>query len=222
MSPAAAPSPRTRVRRMPKRARYDAACVHAILDAALVCHVGYVVEGQPFVTPTAHWRLGSRVYWHGSSASRMLRALRGPGVPACLTVTLVDGLVLARSGFHHSMNYRSVMALGTARAVEDPAAKEKALAAFVERLVPGRWDRLRPASAQELKATTVLWMELDEASAKVRTGPPIDDEEDYSVPVWAGVIPVTQQLGTPIPDARLVAGQAPPAVRLSAALPGGV
>lgn len=206
MSKTTAPSRRTRVKRLPKRAHYDAQTVHAVLDAGLVCHVGYVIDDQPFVTPTAHWRVGSRVYWHGSSASRMLRALQGPGVPACLTVTHLDGLVLARSGFHHSMNYRSVMALGVARTVEGAAEKEAALAGFVERLAPGRWVRLRPVTAQELKATTVLWMELDEASAKVRTGPPVDDEEDYGWPVWAGVVPVGQRLEPPLPDARLQPG----------------
>lgn len=199
-----APSSRTRVRRMPKRGHYDAATVHAILDAGYVCHVGYVIEGQPYVTPTAHWRRGTRVYWHGSNASRMLRALRGEGVRCCLTVTHLDGLVLARSAFHHSMNYRSVMALGTARAVLDLDEKEAALRGFVERMAPGRWAALRPVTAQELTATAVLWMELSEASAKVRTGPPVDDEPDYAWPVWAGVIPVETRAGQPVPDGRLV------------------
>lgn len=207
-----APTPRTRVRRLPKRGRYDAATVHAILDAAYICHVGYAVDGQPYVTPTAHWRHGSRVYWHGSSASRMLRALQGEGVRCCLTVTHLDGLVLARSAFHHSMNYRSVMALGTARAVLDRDEKETALRAFVERIAPGRWAGLRPVTAQELKATTVVWMELDEASAKVRTGPPVDDEPDYALPIWAGVVPVEQRLGSPLPDGRLAGDPPPPAL----------
>lgn len=206
------PSPRTRVRRLPKRGRYDAATVHAIIDAAYVCHVGYLFDGHPYVTPTAHWRSGDRVYWHGSSASRMLRTLQGSGVPCCLTVTVLDGLVLARSAFHHSMNYRSVMALGTARAVTERDEKEAALRAFVERIVPGRWDELRPVTTQELKATAVLWMELDEASAKVRTGPPVDDEADYAIPVWAGVLPVELRLGRPIPDPRLDGRVRPPRV----------
>jgi hypothetical protein len=201
-----APTARTRIRRLPKRARYDRETVHAILDAGFVCHVGYTIEGQPYVTPTAYWREGERLYWHGSSASRMLRAVGDTGVPVCLTVTHVDGLVLARSGFHHSMSYRSVMALGTARKLLDADAKLAALAAFIERLYPGRWPELRPPTAQELKATTVLWMPLEEVSAKIRTGPPADDEPDYALPCWAGVVPVMTRFGTPVPDARLAAG----------------
>jgi nitroimidazol reductase NimA-like FMN-containing flavoprotein (pyridoxamine 5'-phosphate oxidase superfamily) len=195
---------RTRIRRLPKRAHYDRATVHAVLDAGVLCHVGYVIDGQPYVTPTCHWRHGDRLYWHGSSASRMLRHLK-QGVPACVTVSHLDGFVLARSGFHHSINYRSVMALGRAQLVPDDA-KADALEDFVERLFPGRWDELRPPTAQELKATTVLWMDLDEVSAKVRAGPPVDDEEDYALPVWAGVLPVTSGFGSPEPDARLIPG----------------
>jgi nitroimidazol reductase NimA-like FMN-containing flavoprotein (pyridoxamine 5'-phosphate oxidase superfamily) len=191
---------------LPKRGHYDRATVHAILDAGLVCHVGYTMDGRPFVTPTAYWREGERVYWHGSSASRMLRAVGDTGLPVCLTVTHLDGLVLARSGFHHSMNYRSVMALGTARKLLDPADKLVALKAFVERLAPGRWPELRPPTAKELKATTVLWMQLGEVSAKVRTGPPVDDEEDYALGCWAGVVPTTTTYGPPVPDSRLAAG----------------
>lgn len=208
-----ATSSRTRVRRMPKRGHYDAATVHAILDTAYVCHVGYVIEGQPYVTPTAHWRQESRVYWHGSSASRMLRTLQGEGVRCCLTVTQLDGLVLARSAFHHSMNYRSVMALGRARAVLDRDEKEVALRGFVERIAPGRWAALRPVTAQELRATTVMWMELDEASAKIRTGPPVDDEADFAWPVWAGVIPIEQRLGGAVPDGQPVGDLPPPVPR---------
>lgn len=200
-----APSERTRVRRMGKRGAYDAATVHAILDAALMCHVGYVVEGQPYVTPTAHWRDGDHVYWHGSSASRMLRTLEG-GVDVCVTASLLDGLVLARSGFHHSMNYRAVMALGRAELVGDQNAKLHALKAFSDRLVPGRWETLRPPTSQELKATTILRLKLDEASAKVRTGPPVDDEEDYALPVWAGVLPLSVVAGEPVADPRLAPG----------------
>ena len=198
-------SERTRVRRMGKRGDYDVATVHAILDAAPVCHVGYVVDGQPYVTPTAHWRDGDHVYWHGSSASRMLRTLEG-GVDVCVTASLLDGLVLARSGFHHSMNYRAVMALGRAELVGGETAKLHALRAFSDRLVPGRWETLRPPTAQELKATTILRLKLDEASAKVRTGPPVDDEEDYALPVWAGVLPLSVVVGEPVPDPRLVPG----------------
>jgi uncharacterized protein len=199
---------RTRVRRLPKRGYYDRDTVHAVLDAGVLCHVGYVIDEQPYVTPTCHWRHGDRLYWHGSSASRMLRHLK-QGVPACVTVTHLDGFVLARSGFHHSVNYRSVMALGRARLVPDEA-KLEALEGFVERLFPGRWGELRPPTGQELKATTVLWLDLDEVSAKVRTGPPIDDEEDYALPVWAGVLPVSSVRGMPEPDPRLDPGIALP------------
>jgi nitroimidazol reductase NimA-like FMN-containing flavoprotein (pyridoxamine 5'-phosphate oxidase superfamily) len=198
------PTPKTRVRRLPKRGHYDRPTVHAVLDAGVICHVGYAIEGQPYVTPTSYWREGERLYWHGSSASRMLRHLK-QGVPACVAVTHVDGFVLARSGFHHSINYRAVMAFGTARLVPD-ADKLAVLEAFVGRLFPGRWPELRPPTRQELKATTVLWMDLDEASAKIRTGPPVDDEEDYSLPIWAGVLPVRTIAGPLEPDPRLLPG----------------
>ncbi|MBX6323361.1 MAG: pyridoxamine 5'-phosphate oxidase family protein [Rhodospirillaceae bacterium] len=200
-----APTPRTQVKRLPKRGRYDRATIDAILDAGLVCHVGYVVDGQPYVTPTAYWRDGEHVYWHGSSASRMLRTLQR-GVPACLTVAHIDGLVLARAGFHHSINYRSVMVLGTARLVEERAQKVAALRAFVERLYPGRWAAVRPPTEQELKATTVLSMPLTEASAKIRTGPPIDDEEDYPLPCWAGVVGLRTVVAGREADPRLPPG----------------
>lgn len=199
-----APSARTRVRRLPKRGHYDAETIHAILDAGLICHVGYVIDGQPYVTPTSYWREGDRVYWHGSSASRMLRNLAG-GVPACLTVIHMDGIVMARSGFNHSINYRSVMALGTAR-LAGGEHKLTALRRFMDRLAPGRWDEIRPPTDQEMKATTVLWMTLDEASAKIRTGPPGDDEPDYALPCWAGIVPVRTILGEPEPDPRLRPG----------------
>ncbi len=214
------PTARTRVKRLPKRGHYDPATVHAVLDAGVFCHVGYAIEGQPYVTPTSYWRHGDRLYWHGSSASRMLRHLK-QGVPVCVTVTHVDGFVLARSGFHHSVNYRSVMALGTAQLVPDNE-KLAALEDFVERLFPGRWAELRPPTRQELKATTVLWMDLDEVSAKIRTGPPIDDEPDYALPVWAGVLPLSATTGAPEPDPRLAAATAPPAYldHLSALLRG--
>lgn len=200
-----APSERTRLRRMGKRGAHDAAAVHAILDAALMCRVGYVVDGQPWVTPTAHWRDGDHVHWHGSSASRMLRTLEG-GVDVCVTANLLDGLVLAWSGFHHSMNCRAVMALGRAELVGGETAKLHALKAFSDRLVPGRWETLRPPTSQELKATTILRLRLDEASAKVRTGPPVDDEEDYALPVWAGVLPLSVVAGKPVADPRLAPG----------------
>jgi uncharacterized protein len=201
---------RTRLRRMPKRAVYDRERVHAILDAGFVCHVGYVIDGQPYVTPTSYWRRDDILYWHGSSASRMLRHLKG-GVPVCVTVTHVDGLVLARSGFHHSVNYRAVMALGTARPVEDAEEKLAALEDFTEKLLPGRWPELRPPTTQEIKATTVLWMPLEEVSAKIRTGPPVDDEEDYALPIWAGVVPLHTAVGAPVPDPRNLEGLVPPA-----------
>lgn len=200
-----APTAKTRIKRLPKRAHYDRETVYAILDAGAICHVGYVIDGQPYVTPTAYWRHGSRVYWHGSSASRMLRAL-DKGVAACLTVTHLDGFVLARSGFHHSINYRSVMALGTAYAVRDKAEKLAVLEAFVERLFPGRWSEIRAPNEQEIKATTVLSMELEEVSAKIRTGPPIDDEPDYALPCWAGVLPLATAAGPLQADPRLTAG----------------
>ncbi|MGE0722915.1 MAG: pyridoxamine 5'-phosphate oxidase family protein [Alphaproteobacteria bacterium] len=199
------PTARTRVKRLAKRAHYDRATVHAILDAAILCHVGYAIDGQPYVTPTTYWRHGDAVYWHGSSASRMLRQLQA-GIPACLTVTHIDGFVMARSGFHHSVNYRSVMALGVARAILDPAEKRRALDAFVERVFPGRSAELRPPTAQEIKATTVVGMALAEVSAKVRTGMPVDDEDDYALPVWAGVLPMRTAFGRPEPDPRLAPG----------------
>jgi len=188
------PTVRTRIKRLHERGHYDRKTVTEILDAGLVCHVGYVIGGQPYVTATAYWREGNRVYWHGSSASKMLRHLKG-GVEVCFTVSLLDGLVLARSGFHSSINYRSVMALGTARLVADRDEKLAALTAFSDRLTPGRWEELKPPSEQELKATTVITLELDEVVAKVRTGPPSDDEEDLDLPVWAGVVPVATTLG---------------------------
>jgi len=196
-------TPRSRVKRLPKRGCYDFDTVAAILDAGFLCHVGYVVDGKPYVTPTSYWREGDHVYWHGSSASRMLRTLAG-GVDACLTVAHLDGLVLARSAFHHSINYRSVMLFGRAHQVEDAAAKEGALKNFVERMYPGRWNELRPAHVQELKATTVLHMRIDEGAAKVRSGPPIDDQEDYGWPAWAGVVPVRRVIGAPENDGRLL------------------
>jgi uncharacterized protein len=206
-----APSKFTRVRRLPARGVYDRPAIHAILDAAAFCHVGHVVAGRPVVIPTLHWRDGESVYWHGSAASRMLET-NAAGNEVCLTVSLFDGWVMARSGFHHSANYRSVMCFGVARAIVDAAEKEKALSHFVERRFPGRWARLRPATRQELKATLVLAMPIDEASAKVRTGPPIDDPEDLAWPVWAGVLPVSACYGPPepAPDMPASVTDAPP------------
>jgi len=202
---------RSRIKRLPKRAHYDFATIASILDAGFLCHVGYVIDGKPHVTPTSYWREGDHVYWHGSSASRMLRLLEGGTTECCLTVAHIDGLVLARSGFHHSINYRSVMLFGRAQPVEEPAAKEKALENFIERMYPGRWPTLRPANRKELKATTVLHMPIEEGAAKIRSGPPVDDEEDYAWPVWAGVIPVHQGIGSAQDDGRVAAGvQQPP------------
>jgi nitroimidazol reductase NimA-like FMN-containing flavoprotein (pyridoxamine 5'-phosphate oxidase superfamily) len=199
------PTGRTQVKRLPKRGVYDQAQVHAILDEGFICHVGFVADGQPYVIPTGFARSGGRLYIHGSAASRMLRAL-GQGAPLCVTVTLVDGLVLARSAFHHSMNYRSVVVLGQARVVDDPEEKTAALARFTDHIVPGRWDEVRQPTEQELKSTTVLALDLDEVSAKIRTGGPIDDEEDYALPVWAGVVPLRIEAGDPVPDTRLPEG----------------
>ena len=208
--PAAQPaSDRVRVQRLPKRGIYDREVVHAVLDEGLVCHVGFVVDGQPFVIPTTYARVGEVLYIHGSAASRMLRTVR-EGIPVAVTVTLLDGLVLARSAFHHSMNYRSVVALGTAREVADPAEKAAALRAIVEHVVAGRNAQSRPPNAGELKGTLVLSLPLVEVSAKVRTGPPLDDEEDYALPYWAGVIPLRLTPSAPVADPRLAAGIEPP------------
>lgn len=204
------PTERTRVKRSHQRGRYDRETVYAILDSLLVCHVAYVIDGQPYVTPTAFWREGDWIYWHGSSASRMLRTLEA-GIPVSIGVDQLDGLVLARSAFHHSVNYRSVLALGVAEKVTDPDEKARALEAFVERITPGRWAELRPMTGREVKATTVLRMRLEEVAAKVRTGGPVDDEEDYDLDVWAGVVPISSSLGAPIPDERLKPGAEAPA-----------
>ena len=183
------PTTRTQVRRMPKRGHYDRETVHAILDAGAIAHVGYVIDGQPYVTPTAYWRKGERIYWHGSSANRMLRTIDA-GSPVCVEVSHIDGFVLARSAFHHSVNYRSVIVLGRAREVTDDAAKRRFLDALVDRVAPGRAAQVRGPSAKELAATRVLAMPIEEASAKIRTGGPVDDEDDLRWPVWAGQLPV--------------------------------
>jgi nitroimidazol reductase NimA-like FMN-containing flavoprotein (pyridoxamine 5'-phosphate oxidase superfamily) len=206
------PTPRTTLRRLPARGHFDRATVNAILDEALVCHVGFVADGQPFVIPTIHARAGDQVFVHGSAASRMLKTLQG-GVPVCLTATLLDGLVLARSAFHHSMNYRSVVVLGDAQAVTDDREKWDALHAIVEHVAPGRWSEVREPSAKELAGTLVLRLPIAEASAKVRTGPPLDDEEDYALECWAGVLPLRLTPGTPLPDPKMPAGRPlPPSV----------
>jgi len=202
-------SPRNRIKRMHERGSYDKQAVFAILDAALLCHVSYVMEGQPFCTPTLFWREGETLYWHGSSASRMLRHLKA-GTPACLTVSHLDGLVLARSGFHHSANYRSAMCFGTAQFIEDADEKKKALEGVVDRFYSGRTNTLRPISPQEFKATTVIRMKIEDASAKVRAKNVADDEEDYATPLWAGVIPVAQVIGAEEPCPRLMPGVARP------------
>ena len=204
-----APSERTRIRRQPKRAVYDRERIDAILDEALICHLGLAVEGQPFVVPTIHARLGDAVYVHGSSASRAIRSLAG-GVPACLTATILDGVVLARSAFHHSMNYRSVMVVGEAWRVTDAAEKERALVAISEHVCPGRWDDVRAPNRLELKATSVLRIGLEEASAKVRQGPPGDDDEDLALSCWAGVVPLSLVAGAPVPAPDLREGIAVP------------
>ncbi len=200
---------RTTMRRVPERGEYDRDTVYAILDEALVCHVGFITDAGPVVIPTIHARDGHVLYLHGSVASRMQRTLRD-GADVCITVTLVDGLVLARSVFHHSMNYRSVMVFGTATEITDPDQKEHAMEALVERLVPGRWDDSRHPNEKETRATMMLQVPLEEASAKIRTGPPGDDDEDYGLDVWAGVIPVTTVFGEAEPDPVLAPGIEPP------------
>lgn len=199
------PTARTQVRRLGKRGVYDWDVIYKILAEGFFCHVGFVADGQPYVIPTGYGREGDTLYLHGSAASRMLKSMEA-GVPVCVTVTLLDGLVLARSAFHHSMNYRSVVILGRARAVEEREEKLRALRAFSEQVVPGRWDEVRQPTAEELKATLVLALPLAEASAKVRSGAPMDDEEDYTLPVWAGVLPVTLTPGEPVADPRLAPG----------------
>ena len=200
-----APTDRTTLRRLPERGHHDRATVDAILDEALVCHLGLVdPEGRPFVIPTIHARVGDHLYVHGSPASRTLRAAAGD-VDACVTVTLVDGLVLARSAFHHSLNYRSVVVYGRAAKVTDPDEKEAALTAIVEHVLAGRTEGCRPPDEKELKGTLVLRLPLDEASAKVRTGAPIDDDADLDLPVWAGVVPIRQVAGEPVPDGGVTA-----------------
>jgi nitroimidazol reductase NimA-like FMN-containing flavoprotein (pyridoxamine 5'-phosphate oxidase superfamily) len=209
--PSFLPTARTAVRRLAKRGLYDRAGVFRILDEALICHVGFNDEsGRPVVIPTGYGRSGDRLYLHGSAASRMLRGL-SRGIPVCVTVTLLDGMVLARSAFHHSMNYRSVVVFGEALLVEDAEAKIEALRIISDHLVPGRWDEVRPPTAQELKATSVLSVDLVEVSAKVRTGGPVDDEEDMTMPIWAGVIPLRLTTGKLVADPNSLVAADPPA-----------
>ena len=197
-------TPRTRAKRMHQRALYDQETVHAILDAQPNCTVAYVIDGAPYATPTLQWREEDTIYWHGSSASRMLR--KSVAHQVCVSVMLLDAMVMARSAFNQSCNYRSVMAFGEAFIVTDPAQKRLKLDHFVESLFPGRTALLRPMTDQEVKATTILGLKLNEVSAKVRSGPPVDDDADYDLPIWAGLVPFSLQPGTIIPDPRLLAG----------------
>ena len=201
MSETFSPTERTRVVREPHRGSYDRETIYKILDEGFVCHVGFTIDSQPYVIPTLFARVGDAMYFHGSAASRMLRGAAS-GIPVCITVTLVDGLVLARSVFNHSMNYRSVVALGTASLVDQPDEKMAALHAFTEKIVPNRWNDVRQPSEKELKATSILRLPLTEVSAKMRSGPVKDDEEDYALPIWAGVVPLHLQAEAPIRDER--------------------
>ena len=195
------PTERTRVVREPHRGAYDRETIDKILDEGIVCHVGFSSADQPFVIPTLYARVGDAIYFHGSAASRMLRGA-ATGIPVCITVTLTDGFVLARSVFNHSMNYRSVVALGKATLVEAPAEKLEALRAFTEKILPGRWEEARQPNEKELKATSILKLPLTEVSAKIRSGPVQDDEEDYALPVWAGIVPLHLQAGEAVRDER--------------------
>jgi nitroimidazol reductase NimA-like FMN-containing flavoprotein (pyridoxamine 5'-phosphate oxidase superfamily) len=199
------PTKRTELCRIPDRGSREWETINPILDAGFLAHIGFSVDGQPFVIPTLYGRDGARLYLHGSAVSRMLRELEN-GIPICVTVTLVDGLVLARSAFDHSMNYRSVVAFGTARKIADPTEKLKSLRVISEHLIAGRWEDVREPSEKELKATTVLEFSIEEASSKVRSGPPLDDESDFGLPVWAGVLPLEMKSGRPIPDDKLIKG----------------
>lgn len=200
---------RTELRRLPKRGSHETETIYSILDAGFLAHVGFQINGQPFVIPTLYGREEDKLYLHGSAASRMLGELE-TGVAACVNVTLVDGLVLARSAFHHSMNYRSVVAFGTARKIEEAGRKTHALRILSEHLIAGRWKDVRSPSERELRATAVLEFSIAEASAKIRQGPPLDDEEDYSLPVWAGILPLELEAQQPIPDPRLAHGAEAP------------
>lgn len=208
MTKALTPTDRTRLKRLPQRGSYDVEIINAVLDTAPICHVAFVLDGQPYALPMAFGRVADQIYLHASAAGRLARSTPG-GLPLCVTVTHLDGLVLARSAFHHSMNYRSVMVVGDGRIVSDPAEREVALRAVVDHVVRGRWDEVRQPSDRELKATAVIALPLSEASAKIRTGGPIDDEEDYGRAVWAGVVPVTMTAGGPQQDSRVAPGVDP-------------
>ncbi len=210
MSEPYTPTPRTRLVREAERAVYDREAAYRILDEGFLCHVGFAVDGQPFVIPTSYGRKDDSLYIHGSAASRMLRQMK-EGIPVCITVTLLDGLVLARSIFNHSMNYRSVVVLGKATLVDDPQEKLEALRLLSEHIIPGRWADSRQPNERELKATSILRVPIEEFSAKVRTGPVVDDEEDYSFPTWAGIVPLEMKAGAPIADSRLGADVGVPA-----------
>jgi uncharacterized protein len=203
------PTTRTTLKRLVERGEYDRGIVYRILDEAFVCHVGFIIDAQPYVIPTGYGRIGDRLYIHGSAASRMLRSISG-GIPICVTVTLVDGLVLARSAFHHSINYRSVIIFGTATLVSDLREKMAALETFTEHIIPGRWSEVRKPNEQELKATTVLVLALEEVSAKIRSGPPKDDLADQDIPVWAGELPLRVEAQVPVNDPNLKPGITPP------------
>ncbi len=215
---AGAPSQFTRVRRLADRGLYEREAIHAVLDAASVCHLAHVIDGRPVATPTFHWRDGERVYWHGSVASRMLRA-NAAGGEVCLTVTLFDGWVLARSAFNHTANYRSVLCFGRPEVVTDPAEKTRLLQVFTDHRFPGRWPKLRPMTRKELGATLVVSLPLNEASAKIRTGGAEDPARDLAWPVWAGVVPVCEALGRPVPEPGLKKGLRRPTVRTEASVP---
>lgn len=202
------PTDRTTLRRLPKRGSHETETIHRILDEGMVCHVAFVAEGQPVVLPTAYGRAGDTIYLHGAAAGRMARAL-ATGIDVCVTVTLLDGLVLARSAFHHSMNYRSVVIFGRATLVTAEADKREAMRVLTEHLLPGRWDAVRQPTSAELAGTLVLAVPLAEASAKIRTGPPVDDEPDYALDVWAGELPLALTAGEPVPDPRLAPGIGP-------------
>ena len=211
-------TPRTTLKRLPKRGSYDRELINSILDEGFICHAGFNVDGKPFVIPTGYARVGDSLVIHGSQASRMLRTL-GQGIDVCVTVTLIDGLVLARSAFHHSMNYRSVVVFGRATVIDDPDAKIAALRTLSEHIIPGRWDDVRQPNESEMQQTTVLSLALSEASAKVRTGPPLDDEDDYELSVWAGVIPLRIVAGAPIDDSRVPANSKVPEYAIEYARP---
>lgn len=208
-TPAFKVNPRNKVKRRPNRGRYDKATVYDILDSALVCHIAYVIDGQPYCTPTSFWREGDHLYWHGSSASRMIRS-QAAGIPVCLTVTHTDAIVLARCGFNHSINYRSVMAYGTAHVIDDPAEKTAAMDSFLDRFFPGRSKLVRPPTKQETRATTFLGMTIEQASGKIRDVHIHDEEEDYAVPAWTALIPVRQVIGAPEECPRQLPGVAKP------------